>query len=237
MQSADALERPSLKISEVFASLQGEGPSLGTPCLFVRLALCNLRCRYCDTSYTWDFEAYDYATEVQRKDVDELVTLINQDSSRRLVLTGGEPLLQQRPLASLVSKLDPSIFIEVETNGTIAPSPPLLSRVDQWNVSPKLANSGEPLARRIRSEALSVLLGSNNAWLKLVVATEADFQEAEELVEQLGWPRKRVLFMPLSKTREELKARSPEVAAAAERRQFGFSSRLHLELWDGKRGT
>ena len=227
----------TLKVSEIFESLQGEGVSSGAPCVFVRLAQCNLHCSWCDTKYTWDFERYAYDDEVSERSVAEVAQLVNAAASRRLVLTGGEPLLQQRPLKELFARLAPDIVVEVETNGTIVPEPAALSRVNQWNVSPKLANAGDPEQFRIRPEALTALRDSGRAYLKLVVSGERDFAEADALVERLGWPSDHVLLMPEAADREQLRARSCAVADAARARSYRFSSRLHLELWGGRRGT
>lgn len=226
-----------LKISEVFESLQGEGVSMGAPCVFVRLAQCNLHCTWCDTKYTWDFEQYRYEDEVREQSVAEIAQLVNAATSRRLVLTGGEPLLQQRALKELFARLAPDITVEVETNGTIAPEAESLSRVNQWNVSPKLSNAGDPEQFRIRREVLSALRDSGRAFLKLVVSAETDYAEADALVASLTWPSDRVLFMPQATNRDQLRAASFAVAEAARARTFRFSSRLHLELWGGRRGT
>jgi len=227
----------TLKVSEIFESLQGEGLSAGAPCIFVRLAQCNLHCRWCDTKYTWDFERYRYEDEVREQSAAELAQIVNAAPSRRLVLTGGEPLLQQRALKEFFARLAPDITVEVETNGTIVPEAPTLSRVNQWNVSPKLANAGDPEQFRIRPEALSALRDSGRAYLKLVVNGDADFAEADALVARLAWPSDRVLLMPEATDREQLRARSLTVAEAARARSYRFSSRLHLELWGGRRGT
>ena len=205
--------------------------------MFVRLAQCNLHCTWCDTKYTWDFAHYRYEDEVREQSVAEVARIVNDSPSRRLVLTGGEPLLQQRALKELFARLAPDIVVEVETNGTIAPEPPALSRVNQWNVSPKLANAGDPLPFRIKPEVLRSLSDTGRAFLKLVVARDADYAEADALVAQLAWPSERVLFMPQASDRETLRERSLEVAQAAHARSFRFSSRLHLELWGGRRGT
>jgi len=226
-----------LKVSEIFESLQGEGASTGAPCVFVRLAQCNLHCTWCDTKYTWDFERYRYEDEVREQSVAEVAERVNAAASRRLVLTGGEPLLQQRALKELFARLAPDITVEVETNGTIAPEPATLSRVNQWNVSPKLANAGDPEQFRIRPEVLAAFRDSNLAYLKLVVNGDADYAEADALVLRLAWPKDRVLLMPEATDREQLRARSFAVAEAARARSFRFSSRLHLELWGGRRGT
>ncbi len=228
-----------LKVSEIFESLQGEGPSVGTPCVFLRLATCNLRCTWCDTAYTWDWEKYRYEDEVRSMDVGSVATRLLEASARRLVVTGGEPLLQQASLLQLLERIDgeaEGFFVEVETNGTLAPERELAARVDQWNVSPKLANSGEPERRRLNLDALRALLATGRSWLKLVVATEADADEALALAEAVAWPRDRVLLMPEAASREALAERAPDVARASQARGVRFSSRLHLELWGGERG-
>lgn len=228
---------PALKVSEIFESLQGEGVSSGAPCIFVRLAQCNLHCTWCDTKYTWDFERYRYEDEVREHSVAEVAQIVNAAVSRRLVLTGGEPLLQQRALREFFARLSPEITVEVETNGTIVPESAALSRVNQWNVSPKLASAGDPEQFRIRPEALTTLRDSKRAFLKLVVNGNQDFAEADALVARLDWPRERVCLMPEATDREQLRARSFGVAEAARARSYRFSSRLHLELWGGRRGT
>ncbi|MGE0321573.1 MAG: hypothetical protein AB7S68_04680, partial [Polyangiaceae bacterium] len=73
MDSERTLPPNILRISEVFASIQGEGVSLGAPCVFLRLALCNLRCSWCDTKYTWDWSQYRYADEVRERTLDEVL--------------------------------------------------------------------------------------------------------------------------------------------------------------------
>lgn len=224
------------KLSEIFESLQGEGKNAGQPAVFLRLALCNLRCSWCDTKYTWDFDRFRYEDEVHRTSAEDVASRLLAASARRLVVTGGEPLLQQRELVELLPRLR-DFVIEVETNGTQTPLAELLDRVDQWNVSPKLANSGETRARAFQSEALVVLRDTGRAYLKLVVGTEADITEAESWIDELEWPRERVLLMPEASNRRELETRSPLVAAGALRSRVGFSTRLHVQLWDGRRGT
>lgn len=226
-----------LKVSEIFDSLQGEGPSTGAPATFLRLALCNLKCRFCDTAYTWDFSRFRYEDEVYPWSVDALVERLSNANGRRLIVTGGEPLVQWKALETLFARLPSDLVIEIETNGTLLPSHALLARVDQWNVSPKLDNSGEPADARLNLAALHALRDSGRAYLKLVVGSEADAVEATELTKSLAWPSERVLFMPLAATREELRARAKLVAQEALTRGVRFSSRLHVELWGGRRGV
>jgi 7-carboxy-7-deazaguanine synthase len=226
-----------LRMSEVFDSLQGEGVNTGKPCRFVRLALCNLHCHYCDTKYTWDFEHFDFNVEVQEATLDAVVEELISAPSGHVVITGGEPLLQQRALAKVLARVPRELFIEIETNGTRVPLPSLAERVDQWNVSPKLASAGDPEALRIRPEALLALRDTGRAYLKLVVASERDRDEAEALRVRFGFARERTLLMPEASTPSELDARSATVASWSQGLNVRFSSRLHVSLWGGRRGT
>lgn len=243
------LERPScapgsldfaLSVSERFVSVQGEGPSMGQPAAFLRLGRCNLACSFCDTPYTWDFERYDEDVELGELSARELLEWIVTSAPGRLIVTGGEPLIQHRRLGLLLAAAKEralGLVVEVETNGTIAPCPELLALVDQWNVSPKLASSGEPEERRIRPAVLEVFLGHRRAFFKFVIGTAADVVEARGLTRRLGIGAERVIFMPEARTKEELRQRSPAVAGWALAERVRFGSRLHLELYDGRRGT
>jgi 7-carboxy-7-deazaguanine synthase len=226
-----------LRLSEVFDSLQGEGVNTGKPCRFVRLALCNLRCHWCDTKYSWDFEHYDFAREVREVTLESVVEQLRSAPSGHVVVTGGEPLLQQRALEKAFERVPRDLFIEVETNGTRVPLPSLRARVNQWNVSPKLASAGDTEAQRIRPEALTALRDTGRAYLKLVVRTQHDRDEAEALRERFGFERERTLLMPEAATAEQLEQRSPQVAEWSQQLSVRFSSRLHVALWGGRRGV
>ena len=154
-----------LRMSEIFDSLQGEGVNVGKPCRFVRLALCNLHCHYCDTKYTWDFEQFDYEREVREASLQSVVQQLSDAPAGHVVVTGGEPLLQQRALAKVFERVPHELFIEIETNGTRVPLPSLLERANQWTVSPKLASAGDSEALRIRPYALVALRDSGRAYL------------------------------------------------------------------------
>jgi organic radical activating enzyme len=228
-----------LKVSELFASVQGEGPSAGAPCAFLRLAQCNLHCAWCDTKYTWDWTQYRFEDEVRTLSVSDVAQSIRALSNDRLVVTGGEPLLQDAGIVELIALLDDGgrPFLEVETNGTIAPSAALAERVDQWNVSPKLKNSGDPERLRYKPEVLSLFRATKRAFLKLVVETPLDADEAQGLVRSLNWPAERVFLMAQATSRALLAERSPIVSAEALRRGFRYSPRLHVERWNGARGV
>src|SRR2546428_209032 len=87
----------SLIVSEVFgATVQGEGPSIGRLGGFVRLGRCNQACTWCDTPYTWDWARYDPKVELTEQSVDEVLAKLDGMGVGMIVITGGEPLLQQR---------------------------------------------------------------------------------------------------------------------------------------------
>ncbi|RPJ53565.1 MAG: radical SAM protein, partial [Methanobacteriota archaeon] len=105
-----------MKTSEIFPSIQGEGRGQGLVTTFVRLAGCNLRCRWCDTRYAWDGG--------EEMSVDAVAAAVRDLGIRRICITGGEPLLQGDELSQLLAILAEEKYeIEIETNGTIDPSP------------------------------------------------------------------------------------------------------------------
>lgn len=227
----------ALRVSEVFESVQGEGVSAGVSSVFLRLATCNLRCSWCDTRYTWDWSTYDYDAEVRTVPIEDVAAQLGASAAEHVVVTGGEPLLQQRALAALFALLPEGRYVEIETNGTVVPLPALSTRVSQWNVSPKLSNSGESLERRIEPGALRALDATGRAWLKLVIETESDLEEVDALLARLAWPKERVLLMPRAASRSELAERAPLVTRLARERGVGTSPRLHVERWGGRRGV
>ncbi len=115
-------------LHEIFETLQGEGRNTGRPCIFVRFSGCNLACPWCDT---------DFSPRL-RLTLDELLARIATFSSRSIIFTGGEPLLQPEllPLARALKAL--GYWLAIETNGTLEPSPELRATLDYIATSPKV---------------------------------------------------------------------------------------------------
>ncbi|MFM5885878.1 MAG: 7-carboxy-7-deazaguanine synthase QueE [Novosphingobium sp.] len=231
---------------EIFASLQGEGPSIGRPVAFVRLSRCNLACTWCDTAYTWRFEGDNHphrdgltferaANQItlDEADVAARIRALGQD---RLVITGGEPLLQGAALARMVALLE-GMAIEIETNGTVAPHPALDPLVAQYNVSPKLAHSGNPAALALLPERLAGWAADPRAWFKFVIARPADVEEVAALASAHGLPRGRVMLMGEGTTSAVLRARESWLAPLCLNHGFCLSDRLHIHLYGDTRGT
>jgi 7-carboxy-7-deazaguanine synthase len=222
---------------EIFLSLQGEGAALGTPSVFLRLATCNLSCTYCDTKYTWDWKNFTYEREVMELTLDVVADRILANGCGHLVITGGEPLLQQRALGSLVGHLKEKDFsFEVETNGTIVPGPALLDAVDQWNVSPKLVGSGNEDQRRHVPAALRSFSGLPNAYFKFVITNESDILEVQGLMKEYQLRKQQVILMPEGTSAQVLQERGRWLSQVCIDHGLRFSPRLHILLWGDKRG-
>ena len=224
---------------EIFASLQGEGRSAGLPCTFVRLSRCNLACTWCDTAYTWRFTgkgAFDRKANQVVLDEAEVAARIMALGGKRLVITGGEPLLQGAALARMAALLD-GHAVEIETNGTVAPHPALAPMVDQYNVSPKLKHSGNPAEIALLSERLRDWSNEPKANFKFVISAPEDLSEVLALQAQYAIPPARIQLMPEGTTSAVIRARSDWLAPLALAHGLGFSDRLHIHLYGDTRGT
>lgn len=213
------LKPASLLVSEIFRSVQGEGPNTGRPSVFVRLGVCNLSCAWCDTPYTWLFST-EKLNEVNKraaehgkttpfntsfKKSDELKRLATTDAFaeitklangvKAIVITGGEPLLHKKPLLDLVPRfIKEGYKIEFETNGTISPEG--LPAAVHLNVSPKLSNSLMRKETRLNYPVLQQCMRFQSSVLKFVVDGPSDLKEIHDIVRKLGVDPSRVYLMP-----------------------------------------
>lgn len=235
---------------EIFASLQGEGASMGRPSIFVRLSRCNLACVWCDTAYTWRFEgdnrphrddlAFDRKANQVTLDEADVANRIAALPPDRLVVTGGEPLLQGAALARMIGHVNArrsGMHVEVETNGTLAPHPSLDPLVHQYNVSPKLAHSGNPADLALIPERLADWAAKPRAWFKFVVASPDDVEEVRALQRTHAIPGERIFLMPEGRSSDVLRERSVWLADICAQSGYRFSDRLHIHLWGDTRGT
>ena len=120
-----------IKVSEIFTSFQGEGPYVGTPATFLRLYGCNLNCPWCDTDIsTYEILSVDDVAEI-------LLTQMEFNNIKTLIITGGEPTLQMEEIKRLIKELPEDIKIHIETNGSIFEYVPEIKYV----ISPKVEKS------------------------------------------------------------------------------------------------
>jgi 7-carboxy-7-deazaguanine synthase len=225
-----------LVVAEIFGpTFQGEGASAGEVAVFVRLSRCNLSCGWCDTPYTWDRSRFDLAAESRRMTGPEVWEAVRAIPAGLVVITGGEPLLQQPGVAWLAGRCrSAGQRVEIETNGTIGPCAELAAAVDQFNVGLKLANSGVPAGRRLRPGAVRRLVSSRRAAWKFVVTGPGDLDEIDVLQRRFGLDP--VWVMPEGTGGDEILAALRGLADPVLGRGWNLTPRLHTLLWGDARG-
>lgn len=236
-----------LMVSEMFYSIQGEGPHAGVPAVFLRLTGCNLTCKGfsykdpitqehlgCDTKNIWKqgqkVEPSDLVDLWQEKGWVELLK-----RGAHLVVTGGEPLLQSRGLLSALAFFKKAIgplFIELETNGTIVLTDELIPFMTHINVSPKLDMAGDPFTKRYREKSLSKFALLSQSHFKFVVSSESDIHEIQDRYSTpFNLSSDRIWLMAEGATSSELLVRERGIVEWAKNYGYGFSPRLHIHLW------
>lgn len=169
----------TLPLVELFHSIQGEGSRTGEPATFIRFAGCNLRCVWCDTSYSWSKEGVRAA---QATPIDAIAEQVRE---RAVVLTGGEPMLHRKRLPQLIAALRERgvQHVTVETNATIFDET-LIPLVDLWSLSPKLRGSGEQAQPDTIRQFVTAAPG--RVQLKFVVVEEGDLDDLWQLLGAVG---------------------------------------------------
>lgn len=225
-----------------FYTFQGEGPTVGEQAVFLRVNECNLSCKYCDTPYTWNQTDPGYQ-ERRKLTVDEVLKLVlevNAGRCKRLVLTGGEPLLQQRTLAELCCRPELAEWVvEIETNGTIFPDL-FLGRANlQINCSPKLSNSGIFRGKRINQSVLERLSRTPGVVFKFVVSEKSHVEEiAEDFFPLIGdFPRDRIFLSPEGIDVDTLDTVLAKILPIALQYGFSVSDRKHIRVYGNRRGV
>ncbi len=240
---------------EIFHSIQGEGKNTGVPSVFVRTSLCNLHCIWCDTDYTWNwigtkfphindnkpgYKKFDKREWIAECDIASVADQIAAFRCTNIILTGGEPMLQQPALTALVHVLraqSPAYRIEVETNGTLVPAPDFDAVIDQYNVSPKLANSGNVRRLREKPAALRFFAQSLKANFKFVLSEQKDLQEVIDLAATYSIPPEKIWLMPEGTNAAALAKRRKWLVEVCKANDFRYSDRLHIQIWGSKKGV
>jgi 7-carboxy-7-deazaguanine synthase len=235
-----------MRISEIYASLQGEGRYAGTPSTFVRTSGCNLRCTWCDTPFTsWE----PTGTERTVGDVLAAVAALGQAHA---VVTGGEPLILP-DIPELCRRLrDAGVHVTIETAGSVLPAAAPTAIADFLSISPKLASStpssataGSWAARheaaRRRDDVLVALMQAPHQ-LKFVIGAPADLAEAVAWIDDLARAGATVepdavFLMPEGRDPARLAATAAWLEPEARRRGFHLAPRHHIAWFGDVRGT
>ena len=228
-----------MRISEIFYSIQGEGRLVGTPSLFIRTSGCNLRCVWCDTPYTsWRPEGSSWSLAKVLRQVD-------QYSTPHVVITGGEPMLAAEIEDLTTALRRKGKHVTIETAGTVFKP----VHCDLVSLSPKLAHStpwkrqrGKFAAmheeRRLDLSVVQKYLDDYDYQLKFVVEREEDFAEIRGIVDRLtNVDPARVLIMAQGTNKKQLGEKTPWIVDLCLRHGYGFTPRLHIELFGNQRGT
>ena len=219
-----------MRVNEFFYSLQGEGRLAGTPSVFIRLAGCPLRCRWCDTAYAQDPLAGTEQT------AQSLLDRMVEYPTRHVVVTGGEPLVQDGLGDFLRVCSEAGAHITLETAGLQYRSNLPIHLI---SISPKLANSSAdtPQDKRLNVDAIRQLMEAYPYQLKFVVDRPEDLNEIAECVQRLETvDPEQVYLMPQAGRREAYIEKSVWLSEYCLQTGFAFSPRLHVMLYDGQKG-
>jgi 7-carboxy-7-deazaguanine synthase len=227
-----------MRIAEIFYSIQGEGILAGVPSVFVRSSGCNLRCTWCDTPYTsWNPEGDEVP-------LDALLAEVRRHSAAHVVVTGGEPMIQDDIVAFTQRLKELDLHVTIETAGTVFRP----VACDLMSISPKLANS-IPLEReggrwaaqhdrlRYQPGVLKKLMALCPYQLKFVVSAPEDLEEIEAMVTATDADRSRVVLMPEGIDARTLADRARWLVDLCKNTRFRYGPRLHIDLFGNQRGV
>jgi 7-carboxy-7-deazaguanine synthase len=203
-----------LRVTEIFHSIQGESSHAGRPCAFVRLTGCNLRCRWCDSEYTF--------TGGESMSIDDIVGKIEGYGCDLVEVTGGEPLAQKESLELIKRLCDDGLEVLIETSGSIdiAPVDPRATII----LDIKCPGSGE--VQKNRWENLQHL--KPNDEIKFVIADRADYDWARKVIEDRNLNRWTVLLSPVW---GEMDLKSLAEWMLADRVPARLQTQLHKHIW------
>lgn len=211
----------TLRITEIFYSLQGEARTVGRPTVFVRLTGCPLRCQYCDTAY-----AFSGGTIY---DLEQVMQEVADFNPRYVTVTGGEPLAQESCITLLTDLCDKGYEVSLETGGAMD-----LSKVDKRVIKVMDLKTPASLESHRNLEENIAYLSSRDQ-LKFVICNRDDYEwaKAKMLEFDLDSKVEDVLFSP---SNNQLEARELAEWILADRLNVRFQLQLHKYLWGNKAG-
>lgn len=244
------MKTSTLFIADIFKSIQGEGKNLGTPSVFLRLGICNLQCSWCDTPYTWKKGMTDYVARTESWILAKIKQLVAGTGIKHLVITGGEPLLQQKQLAPLLRRpLFRSMNLEFETNGSMPLLPEMkklmAERAEQglapihFTISPKLADSGNrPYAVQPYPNAVVKFVYVGKKSEKLILEAVKKIKKSYGASPTSGsTSTPAVYIMPEGVTVKSMEKKYPDIVRFCIRNGFRCTPRLHIYLFGNTRAT
>lgn len=248
-----------LEINEIFGpTIQGEGKLIGTPSIFIRVGKCNMKCvgfnvEYetpsgikkcsCDSYYAVDTAFKEQWHKMLCEDIIKKVEESKPAYKMDIVITGGEPLLywsNDEFQKLLKYYIENGYKVTIETNASLN-----IDFKEQYqknilfSMSVKLSNSLEPLKKRVNTNTLTkILTNTKESYLKFVIDKkfiDTANKEIDSILEQI--PKCDVYLMPMGDTADEINKNSEAVINMAIKNGFRYCDRLHIRVWDNKRGV
>ncbi len=172
-----------MKVCEIFTSIQGESSYAGMPCTFIRMAGCNLRCSYCDTTY-----AYEESIELSENEILNEVTLIG---TNLVAITGGEPLLQEGTFHLVERLIGEGHKVLIETNGTLS-----IKDIDSRAIIVlDVKTPGSGMSEDMDVSNFDYIKPSDE--VKFVITDRTDYEWSKDIVAKYNLkPRCQILFSP-----------------------------------------
>lgn len=211
---------PSLRITEIFYSLQGESNTVGFPTVFIRLTGCPLRCSYCDTAYAFSGGS--------KQTLSSIIEKVDQFKAKYITVTGGEPLVQSTCHELMTALADKGYVVSLETSGAID-----ISSVDARVV--KVMDLKTPASKEIDKNIYqNIEYLSKQDQVKFVIADNEDYEWSKSIMRQYDLPdRCEILFSPV------MGEMSPTILAdniIRDNLPVRFQIQLHKYLWDDAQG-
>lgn len=242
----------SYLINEIYPCLQGEGVNLGIPSLLIRFQICNLRCTWCDTPYTHTMKSDpiektepNSKQKFSRISVHNLIAKIQSFPQKHLILTGGEPTLQNIGLIMRELLQLGNYTFEIESNGTKIPHKEVAGFLEsdyllaQWNISPKFSNAGEFIEHDALSHWATLSNTHEKVYFKFVVRKNFSLQDIAEIssiLKKHNIKHNKVLLMPEG---TDINSQINNIWLHDECLKYGFryTPRLHILLFGNIRGV
>jgi 7-carboxy-7-deazaguanine synthase len=214
-------DNPTLRITEIFYSLQGEAKTVGCPTVFVRLTGCPLRCQYCDTAYAFE------GGEI--KDLEEIKRKVLELGAKKVTITGGEPLAQPNVLLLMTLLCDVGLELSLETSGAMP-----LEKVDERvSVVLDLKTPGSFECNRNRMENIPLLKFKDQ--IKFVICDRSDYEWAKAKIDQLQL-RIKVSELLFSPSYDQLKPEQLAQWVLEDRLDVRVQLQLHKIIWGNEPG-
>ncbi|RFM25209.1 MAG: radical SAM protein [Candidatus Thermochlorobacter aerophilum] len=204
-----------LKVNEIFFSIQGESSQMGWPCVFVRLAECDLRCTYCDTEYAF--------YEGEMLSLEHIIEKVSSYGCKLVEITGGEPLLQSEVYELMTRLCDLGFSVMLETGGHI-----LVDKVDAR--VKKIIDMKTPSSGMLRkNDYRNLEIAAPTDEIKFVIGSRLDYDWAKQVIEQYRLTERLTVLM--SVVFGELSPQTLAEWILADRLPVRFQLQMHKYIW------